>query len=289
MSDDSVSNENEGVDEAGWDLEPGDESAPLVEAVGRFIKFCRERARMTVADFAQVMGYGEDMIRKLERGVRIPRVEFLDRADDVLNAGGHLRAFREDVEKAQYPKKVRDLKKKEDMAVELQLYSNHNIHGLLQTPEYARALLGTWRPAYSQGELERMLAGRMARKSIFEREPAPELSFVQEEVTLRRPVGGTMVLRRQLEHMLEVAQLPYVELQVMPTARASHPGTGGRIQVLKFADGSGAGRMDDDFGGRPVDNPRQLRVLELRYGIIRAQALTPEESLAFIEQVLGET
>jgi transcriptional regulator with XRE-family HTH domain len=289
MSDDSVSNENEGVDEAGWDLEPGDESAPLVEAVGRFIKFCRERARMTVADFAQVMGYGEDMIRKIERGVRIPRVEFLDRADDVLNAGGHLRAFSEDVEKAQYPKKVRDLKKKEDMAVELQLYSNHNIHGLLQTPEYARALLGTWRPAYSQGELERMLAGRMARKSIFEREPAPELSFVQEEVTLRRPVGGTMVLRRQLEHMLEVAQLPYVELQVMPTARASHPGTGGRIQVLKFADGSGAGRMDDDFGGRPVDNPRQLRVLELRYGIIRAQALTPEESLAFIEQVLGET
>jgi transcriptional regulator with XRE-family HTH domain len=289
MSDESVSNENEGVDEAGWDLEPGDESAPLVEAVGRLVRFCREQAGMRVADFARVMGYGEDMIRKIERGVRIPRVEFLDRADDVLNAGGHLRAFREDVEKAQYPKKVRDLKKKEDMAVELQLYSNHNIHGLLQTPEYARALLGTWRPAYSQGELERMLAGRMARKSIFKREPAPELSFVQEEVTLRRPVGGTMVLRRQLEHMLEVAQLPYVELQVMPTARASHPGTGGRIQVLKFADGAGAGRMDDDFGGRPVDSPRHLRVLELRYGIIRAQALTPEESLAFIEQVLGET
>ncbi|MFJ9632119.1 helix-turn-helix domain-containing protein [Streptomyces sp. NPDC091280] len=289
MNDDSVSNENEGVDEAGWDLEPGDESAPLVEAVGRLVRFCREQAGMRVADFARVMGYGEDMIRKIERGVRIPRVEFLDRADDVLNAGGHLRAFREDVEKAQYPKKVRDLKKKEDMAVELQLYSNHNIHGLLQTPEYARALLGTWRPTYSQGELERMLAGRMARKSIFERDPAPEMSFVQEEVTLRRPVGGTMVLRRQLEHMLEVAQLPYVELQVMPTARANHPGTGGRIQVLKFVDGSGAGRMDDDFGGRPVESPRQLRVLELRYGIIRAQALTPEESLAFIEQVLGET
>ncbi len=134
-----------------------------------------------------------------------------------------------------------------------------------------------------------MLAGRMAGKSIFEREPAAELSFVQEQVTLRRPVGGTMVLRRQLEHMLEVAQLPNVELQVMPTACANHPGTGGRIQVLKFADGTGAGRMDDDFGGRPVSNPRHLRILELRYGIIRTQALTPEESLAFIEQVLGAT
>ncbi|NEC89772.1 helix-turn-helix transcriptional regulator [Streptomyces sp. SID12501] len=287
-----MSNENdgiEGVDESGWDLEPGDESAPLIEAVGRLVKFCREQAGMRVADFAQVMGYGEDMIRKIERGDRIPRVEFLDRADEILNARGHLRAFLEDVEKARYPKKVRDLKQKEDRAVELQLYSNHNIHGLLQTPEYARVLLGTWRPTYSPGELERMLAGRVARKSIFEREPAPELSFVQEEVTLRRPVGGTMVLRRQLEHMLEVAQLPYVELQVMPTACANHPGTGGRIQVMKFADGTGAGRMDDDFGGRPVSNLRQLRVLELRYGIIRAQALSPEESVAFIEQVLGET
>ncbi|WP_105974504.1 helix-turn-helix domain-containing protein [Streptomyces geranii] len=284
-----MSNEHEGVDESGWDLEPGDESAPLVEAVGRLIKFCREQAGMRVAEFARIMGYGEDMIRKIERGARIPRVEFLDQADDVLNAGGHIRAFMEDMERARYPRKVRELKGLEDRAVELQMYSNHNIHGLLQTAEYARALLGTWRPKYSQGELERMLAGRMARKSVFEREPAPELGFVQEEVTLRRPVGGTMVVRRQLEHMLEVAQLPFVELQVMPTACANHPGTGGRIQVIKFADGTGAGRMDDDFGGRPVTSPRQLRVLELRYGIIRAQALSPEESVAFIEQVLGET
>ncbi|GDY76293.1 hypothetical protein SAV31267_057780 [Streptomyces avermitilis] len=97
-----------------------------------------------------------------------------------------------------------------------------------------------------------------------------------------------MVLSRQLEHLLEVARLPNVELQVMPTARAEHPGTGGRIQVLKFADGTGAGRTDDEFGGRPVSDPRQLRILELRYGIIRAQALSPGESLDFIEQALGE-
>ncbi len=107
-------------------------------------------------------------------------------------------------------------------------------------------------------------------------------------MTLRRPVGDTMVLRRQLEHMLEVARLPSVELQVMPTTRANHPGTGGLIEVLKFVDGTGVGRTDGDFSGRPVSNPRQLRVLDLRYGIIRAQALTPEESLVFIEQALGE-
>lgn len=74
----------------------------------------------------------------------------------------------------------------------------------------------------------------------------------------------------------------------MPTARADHPGTGGRIQVLKFGDGTGVGRTDDEFGGRPVSDLRQLRILELRYGIIRAQALSPGESMYFIEQALGE-
>lgn len=279
---------SEDVDEAGWGVEPGDEIAPLVEAVGRLVKHCREAAGMRAAELGEAMGYGEDLIRKVERGARIPRADFLDKADEILKAGGHLKALKMDVERARYPKKVRELAQLEERAVEFLLYSNHNIHGLLQTEEYMRALLGTWRPTYSADELERMVAARMARKSVFERLRVPELSFVQEEVTLRRPVGDAMVLRRQLEHMLGVAQLPYVELQVMPTVRANHPGTGGRIQVLKFPDGSGVGRTDGDFGGRPVSDPRQLRILDLRYGIIRAQALPPEESLAFIEQALGE-
>ncbi|MFF5468991.1 helix-turn-helix domain-containing protein [Streptomyces achromogenes] len=278
----------EGVDEAGWDVEPGDEIEPVVQAVGRLLKVCRESAGVSVPELAEALGYGEDMIRKIERGARIPRPEFLDNADTFLKAQGHLRAFREDMRKARYPKKVRALAELEERAVEMLLYSNHNIHGLLQTEEYARALLRTWRPAYSPDQLERMVGARMARKSVFDRSPAPEISFVQEEVTLRRPVGDTMVLRRQLEHMLEVAQLPFVELQVMPTDRANHPGTGGRIQVLKFADGTGLGRTDGDFSGRPVSTPRQLRILDLRYGIIRSQALPPEESLDIIEKVLGE-
>lgn len=80
-----------------------------------------------------------------------------------------------------------------------------------------------------------------------------------------------------------------VEIQVMPTDRWDHPGTGGKIQVLKFPDGSAVGRTDDEYGGRPVSDPRYLRILELRHGIIRAGALTPQESQAFIERVLGET
>ncbi|WP_079249366.1 helix-turn-helix transcriptional regulator [Streptomyces sp. IMTB 2501] len=278
---------NEGVDEAGWDVEPGDEIEPVVQAVGRLLKVCRETAGMSVADLAEVMGYGEDLIRKIERGQRIPRPEFLEKADGVLKAQGHLKAFMEEMRRARYPKKVRRLAEMEGRAVELLLYSNHNIHGLLQTPEYTRALLKVRRPAYTQDELEQMVAARVARHSIFERSPAPDLSFVQEQVTLERPIGGTMLLRRQLEHLLELSQLPNVEVQVMPTRHEGHPGMSGLVELLKFEDGTAVGRSDGAFNGRPVSDLRQLRILELRYGIIRAEALSPRESHAFIEQALG--
>ncbi|MYR62742.1 helix-turn-helix domain-containing protein [Streptomyces sp. SID625] len=278
---------SEGADEAGWDVEPGDEIEPVVQAVGRLLKVCREASGMTVADLASTMGYGEDMIRKIERGARIPRPEFLDKADHLLRAQGHLRAFTEDMRKARYPKKVRRLAELEGRAVDVLLYSNLHVHGLLQTEEYARAMLGVYRPAHSPDALETGLAARMARRSIFERTPMPELSFVQEQVTLERPVGGTLVLRGQLEHLLELAKRPNVELQVMPTARWDHPGLNGPIELLRFADGTAIGRSDGAFNGRPTRDLRQLRVLELRYGIIRAQVLSPGESLAFIEQALG--
>lgn len=244
---------------------------------------------MRAAEFGVAIQYGEDLVRKVEAGKRIPRPEYLDRADEVLNAGGKISAMKADLEQVRYPKKIRDLKKKEGKAVEIGAYQNHNIHGLLQTEEYARALLRTLRPAYTSDELERMVSGRMSRQSIFQRSPGPAVSFVQEEVTLRRPIGGTMVRRRQLEHLLEVIQLPNIEFQVMPTNRDDHAGMEGLIQLLKFADGSAVGRADGVFYGRPVSDRKQLQILELRYGIIRAQALTPRESRAFIEELLGET
>ncbi|POX45316.1 transcriptional regulator [Streptomyces sp. Ru71] len=278
------------VEEPGWEVDPDDDWAlAVIATVGRQLRLRREAVGMKAGEFATAVGYSEDMVYKIEGGKRIPRPEYLDEADEVLGAAGLIAAMKEDVRKVRYPKKVRDLAQMEARAVELQLYDPLNVHGLLQTPEYARALLCMRRPAYTQDEIERFIAARVARKSVFERDPAPELSFVLEEWTLRRPLGGRAVLRRQLEHLVTTAQLRNVELQVMPMDREEHAGLAGGIEVLKFQDGTAVGRSPVVANGRPVSEPRQLRILELRYGIIRAQALTPRESTAFIEQLLGET
>ncbi|MER6123430.1 helix-turn-helix transcriptional regulator [Streptomyces sp. NPDC001795] len=278
------------ADEPGWEVDPDDEwGLAVIATVGRQLKLRREAVGMRAADFGVTVGYGEDMVYKIEGGKRIPRPEYLDRADEVLGAGGLLAAMKEDVKKVRYPKKVRDLAKLEDKAVEIGVYVCSSIPGLLQTPEHARALLESWQPAYSHEDLERRVAARMARQSIYERSPAPALGFVLEEATLHRKVGGTMVRRQQFERLLEVGHLHNVTLQVMPLDSSPHPGMSGRIELLKFEDGTAVGRSDGAFNGRPVSDLRELRVLELRYGTIRAQALPPGESLALIEQLLGET
>ncbi|MEU3104084.1 helix-turn-helix domain-containing protein [Streptomyces griseoflavus] len=278
------------ADEPGWEVDPDDEwGVAVVTTVGRQLRLRREAVGMRAADFAAAVRYGEDLVYKVESGKRIPRPEYLERADEVLGAGGLLAAMKEDVAKVRYPRRVRELAKLESQAVEIGLYSNHNVHGLLQTEEHMRALFDAWLPAHTEEQTERIVAARLARRSVFERAPAPTLSFVQEEATLRRPVGGTMVWRRQLERLLELGQLRQVSIQVMPTEVEDHFGTGGLIEVLKFPDGTAVGRSDGAFAGRPVTDPKQLRILELRYGMIRAHALTPRESRAFIERLLGES
>ncbi|MBM7438574.1 transcriptional regulator with XRE-family HTH domain [Streptomyces sp. HB132] len=280
----------DGADETGWEVDPDDESgSALVASVGRQIKAWRESAGMRAGEFGAAIGYGEDLVFKVEGGRRIPRPEFLDRADEVLGAGGKLAMLKREMAEARYPKKVRELAKLEAQAVELLAYGDHNLHGLLQTAEYARALFEMRLPAYEPEAVEQAVAARVARQTIFERSPSPALSFVQEEATLRRPLGGTMVLRRQLEHLLSLSRLRQVAIQVMPISCEEHAGMQGETQVLKFKDGTALGRSEGAFNGRAVSDPKQLRILELRYGMIRAQALTPRESLAFIEQLLGET
>ncbi|MFF1690033.1 MULTISPECIES: helix-turn-helix domain-containing protein [unclassified Streptomyces] len=290
MSVDRVQAVSNGADEPGWEVDPDDEQgAAVVAMVGRQLKLQREASGLRAAEFGAAIGYGEDLVYKVEAGRRIPRSEYLDRADEVLGAGGLIAAMKPDVAEVRYPKKVRDLARMEARAVELLAYGDHNLHGLLQTPEYARALFEMRLPAYEPAEVERAVAARAARQAIFERTPAPALGFIQEEVTLRRPLGGRMVLRQQLERLLELGQLRNVVIQVMPTDREEHAGMQGEAQVLKFKDGTAVGRSEGAFNGRAVFDPKQLRILELRFGMIRAQALTPRESLAFIAQVLGET
>ncbi|MFE6522125.1 helix-turn-helix transcriptional regulator [Streptomyces sp. NPDC057794] len=276
---------------SGWEAGLDDEEAGAVmRTVARQLKLWREAAGLTQAEFGAAIGYGEELVSSVERGRRIPRPEYLDAADEVLGAGGKIAALKQDVAEVRYPKKVRDLKKLEAEATELCAYNNSVIHGLLQTEDYARAVFSARRPPFSADELEQQVAARVARQVIVNDTAArPVFSFVQCESTLRRLIGGKMVMRGQLKRLLEVAEFRNVDLQVLPLNREENSGLDGPFRLLRLKDGATVGHVEVVHVSRMIADPKEVQLLDIQYGIIRAQALSPRESKALIEKVLGET
>jgi hypothetical protein len=87
---------------------------------------------------------------------------------------------------------------------------------------------------------------------------------------------------------LEIAELRHVEIQVMPTRREDHAAVMGSFRLLKLQDRTAVGHTESQLYDRVISDPKEVQILDMRYGMIRAQALSPRESLTFIEKVLGE-
>ncbi|QGV80896.1 helix-turn-helix domain-containing protein [Streptomyces ficellus] len=255
---------------------------------GRQLKLFRERAGMDRAGLGSLTGYSASTIASFEQARRIPPPKFIDQADEVLCAGGVLSASKEEVARAQYPAFFRDAAKLEAEAVELHVYDTQLVNGLLQREEYARAVFAMWEPLLDEAITEQRVAARLARQEIFARRPTPHLSFVIEEAVLLRPLGGGAVWRGQLEHLMLIAEKRNVVIQVMPLSRQEHAGLAGPFTLMETKDGRRIAYTEVQGDSRVHTERRKVRGLERTYGILRAQAHTPTDSLALIEKLLGE-
>ncbi|MFI6728098.1 helix-turn-helix domain-containing protein [Streptomyces sp. R-74717] len=271
-----------------------DGTAHLFRALGKQIKVLRERAGLSQKDLGTATHCGEDLISATERGVRTPQPDFLGRVDQVLDAGGVLRAAVDEAQEAlsrsrtRHPDWFRDYARVEADAVALHIYSTQAVPGLLQTEDYARAVFTQRRPLLDEQTIEKRVADRMDRQQIFGRWPAPTFSYVLEEAVLERPIGGQAVHRQQLQRLLDVGRLRTVELQVMTTDREEHPSLDASFTLLTPKGRQEAAYTETYGHARLITNPEEVRVFSERYGIIRSRALTPTESLTLIEKMLGE-
>ncbi|MGH3309891.1 MAG: helix-turn-helix domain-containing protein [Streptomyces sp.] len=271
--------------------QPEPESGPgsgILHVFGRQLKLCRKRAGLERPELGAQTGYSASTIASFEQGRRIPPPRFIDKADEVLDAGGVLQASKDEVARAQYPAFFRDAARLEAEAVELHLYAVQAIPGLLQTEVYTRALLNMRRPLLSEETIEQRVTARLARQEIFNRWPAPLMGFAVEEAILRRPFGGKAVMRGQLEHLLLIGDSRNVEVQVMPLDREDNAGVDGPFTLITRKGEEQVAYLEVQGRSMLVTDREEVRAVAARYGIIRAQALTPREPLAFIEKLLGE-
>lgn len=276
------------------ELEDTDDSTDFFRAIGKQLKLLREKAGLTQNQTGVLLGYSEDLISSLERGRRVVQKEFLTSADVKLDAGGMLTVIQDDVEqakakaRARHPAFFQGYARLEPLSVELHEYSNHHIPGLLQTEDHARAVFAMRKPLLAEQTIENRVMARIARQDLLDRWPAPELSWIIEEAVLRRPIGGRAVHAGQLRKLLEVGRKRNVELQVMPLDRPEHAGLSGPFVLLTPKGKPQLGYIEIQTFSHLITNLEQVRILAAQYGSLRAQALTPPESLALIEKMLGE-
>jgi transcriptional regulator with XRE-family HTH domain len=278
----------------GWENDGGAGRRPedeagrgVIVAFGQTMKMLRLQKGLEREEFGRRLGYSASTVASFEQGRRIPSPRTIERADEVLEAGGLLCVWKEQVERAQYPVFFQGMAVLEKEAMELLAYDTLVVNGLLQTEEYMRALLTMRRPPLKQDTVEQRVAARLARQDALDREPAPLLSFVMDESVLRRRYGGTEVQRGQLEHLLLIGRRRNVELQVMPLDCVESAGVDGPFTVVVRHDGKQFVYAEAQGTSALETDPARTAVAASRYGIIRSQALTPRESMAFIEGLLG--
>ncbi|MDF3293754.1 helix-turn-helix domain-containing protein [Streptomyces silvisoli] len=248
----------------------------------------RERAGLTQAELASRVNYSESHVRSVESGRRRPKPEYVRAVDEALGAQGLLKAAAEPIVQLKYPAWFIRYVEAEAEAVKLYTYDNNLVNGLLQTDDYAYAVFRAQVPALDDDEIEAGVQARLERQVLLTRKPAPTLGFVIEEWVLRRKIGGREVLKAQLDRLLEVGEMRNVSIQVMPMGCETHAALEGPLTLLETLEGRNLAYVEGQFGSAFVTEPKDYSVLEQRYGVLRAQALSPEDSATFIERLAGE-
>lgn len=178
----------------------------------------------------------------------------------------------------------------ESEASTIHTYESEAIPGLMQTEEYAFALTKATLIRAEESEIARRVELRMQRQLRVAGSDPAELWAVVGEVALRRRVGGPGVLRRQLDHVLKLAELPHVTLQVMPLDGGAHPAQAGPFVILGYSDRSDPGvvYLETHVGGLYLEREIELLNYKRMMDHLRAHALNPEGSAQLIHRRKGE-
>ncbi|MDG4751293.1 helix-turn-helix transcriptional regulator [Micromonospora sp. WMMD718] len=165
-----------------------------------------------------------------------------------------------------------------------------SIPGLMQTEGYTRSVLQGGVARLSEEEIERRLEVRMRRQALLHREGPPALWAVLDESAIRRQVGGPETMAEQLNHLAAIANLPHVDVQVLPFAAGAHPGTPGSFVVLGFADPTDREvvYIETMAGDLYPEGDADVQGAVQAFDRLRAMALAPDESVSMIRNVAKE-
>jgi transcriptional regulator with XRE-family HTH domain len=257
---------------------------------GAMLAYYRTRAGLTPEQLGARVFASGSQIRKVEAGTRAPAEDLVKACEALgeLGCGGALtelyEILGEKLKRRAYPGWFAAWPDKEAQARRLRSFELVVVPGLLQTEDYARAVLST-RVGATPDEIDEAVAARLARQQVLERDQPPELWAILDEGVLRRPVGAPAVMGGQLTHLAYMARRPHVVVQVVPLAAGAHEGMrGGAFVIAEFDEAATIAYQDTAVSGQIIEDASEAGALAHTWDTLRLEALPRAASLTLIEE-----
>jgi transcriptional regulator with XRE-family HTH domain len=275
-------------------------SSPLAFFGGE-LKRLRERTGMTQTDVAKQTNYALSTVSAYERGTLIPSSAFAERADGIFGTdeydeatkihNGDLARLQKLVEQVSVRPWFRDRVEVERKATEIREYESYQIPGLLQTEDYAQAIVSSVRPVLADDAIERAVALRMTRQQILEPDDGvpidqangPRLWSIIDESALYRVVGSPDIMKAQCEHLVTMARRPNITIQIVPNTEGATCAFGRAFAVLVSRNNSAVVYFEDIGTARYVRDRDEVSRYNLIFDYLRSCALNDKQSIELIK------
>ncbi|MFM9447666.1 helix-turn-helix transcriptional regulator [Streptomyces acidiscabies] len=268
--------------------EESQKTQPNWRYCGDQIKLWREEAQLSRQKLADATKYSYDYVKAMENGRRKPTLRLLDTVDQLCGAKGKLVAAYKYLKPEPYPARSQEYMDLSAEAIALHAYALGLIPGLLQTEEYARALISESCPPPDDETIEERVQGRLKRQEALKQRKGTVYGFVIHEAALRTLVGGREVMRRQLLALLEFSELRNVSVQVLPFGKCNGLALNGPFVLLESSDHEHYAYVEAPETGVLHEQGDNLSILTQMHGMIRMQALSVEESAESIRKLAEE-
>ncbi|WP_306317565.1 MULTISPECIES: helix-turn-helix transcriptional regulator [unclassified Streptomyces] len=272
--------------------------------LGAELRALRVQAGLTSGEAARLVGWHQSKVSRIETGrsgvkptdvlrlldafeARDPQVRDLVVAlAGVQEVGGHhwWHAYR-----GLLPPAYRDFISLESQACRIRTLETSVVPGLLQTPEYAHAVTRSVLNGAPDRHINALVEVRLARQDVLRAEPPLQLTAVLDEAVLRREVGGSGVLKRQLAHLAKAAYMPHVRIHVLPFSAGGHIGLTGPFVVFSFPNTSDLDVvvLDHLTSSLYLERKEDLKAYTDAFDALLLHARSPEDSLEFIAEIAG--
>jgi transcriptional regulator with XRE-family HTH domain len=250
---------------------------------GAELRKSRQKAGLSQERLAERINFSTSLIGFIERAQRFPSRDFVERCDEAIGLSGELLRLWPLLTREASPPWFHGWLDVEQEAQSLRTWQPLVVPGLLQTEEYARAVV-RGEPCITEDQIEKKVEARIERQAILARSTPPVLWVVLDEVVLLRPIGGKDVMRRQLERLLEAVESPRISIQVVPLMLGATTGVSGGFVIAQLSGGADTVYIESATHGHVTSRAEDVEAIHNRYDTIRTEAHPQHLSIDLIRE-----